>query len=127
MILDALAVGRQHPAQHAELCDGASELGDTGLDVLDRDQRHPFEPRVLAGEFFMEPVIVRAASRDGPVLGNEAAHGETKAGVQHAPRDSCLVEEPNPLIRTRIADPGTIGSRSKIVKVKMIESREYLR
>jgi hypothetical protein len=126
VILDALAVGRQHSARHAELYDRTPEFYDRGLDVLDWQQGHPFKPRVLAYEFFMQPVVVGSASRDRPMDGNKPSHSEAKGRIEHAPRDSGLVEKLNPLIGTRILQPGAAPSRPQIVKMQMIEVGKYL-
>src|SRR6266403_3857854 len=93
MILDTLAVGRQHAAEHAELFHCAPELNDARLDVLDRNQRHTLEPGILADEFFMKPVVVGAACRDRPMLGDKSADGEAERRIEDAVRNLRLVEK----------------------------------
>ncbi len=101
MILDALAVGRQHAAEHAKLIHRAAQFEDGGVDILDWQQRHPLEPGIFAGELFVEPVVVGAASGDRPVRGNKPAYGEAKRRIEHAGRNPGLVEKtaPTPAVR----------------------------
>src|SRR6266404_1708597 len=127
MILDALAVGRQHAAQHAELFDGAPELGDARLHVLDWDQCHSLEARALAGEFFMKPVVVGAACRDRPMLGDKSADGEAERRIEYAVRNLRLVEKSKPLLGTGILQRGAISFRPQVMKMQVIQGRKNLR
>jgi hypothetical protein len=121
MAFDGLAIGRQHGADHTQFRDGAPKLGAGSLAVLDRNQRHAFDPRRDFSEFFIKPVVVRAASGDCPILGDDAADCEAGGGIYHRPIDSGLVEKIDPLLRTHVARPRTLLAAFEKMKMNMIE------
>src|SRR5258706_131359 len=82
VILYTLAVGRQHAAKHAKLFDGAAQLGYRRFDILNRQQRHAFQARIVAGEFLIEPGVVGSARGDRPMLGDETAYGEAQRRIK---------------------------------------------
>ena len=88
---DAFAVGRQHGSRHAQFFHRAAQLFAGRLGVLDRDQRHAFDARALAGEFFVEPIVVSAARGDGPIFGDDASHGQSRGRINHGPVDADVV------------------------------------
>src|SRR5436190_13861227 len=98
MILDTLAVGRQHAAEHAELFHCAPELNDARLDILDRNQRHTLEPGILADEFFVEPVVVSPAGGNSPMFRDEPPNGQAEGRIEYAVRNLRVVEKSKPLL-----------------------------
>ena len=123
---DAFTVGRQHGTDHAELFHRAAQLGDRRFGVLDRDQRHSLDAGRDLGEFLVEPIIVRAACGDGPVFGDDSAHGQARSRVNRGPSDLGLIEEVDPFPRPDVAGARALVAAFQIMKMDMIEGRKYL-
>ena len=100
MAFDALAVGRQHGAGHAELFHRASQFRARGIRVLNRNQRHPFDAPADAGEFFIEPIVVGSTGGDGPIFGDDSSDRQTCSRIDDRPVDADFVEKIHPFLRS---------------------------
>jgi hypothetical protein len=59
--LDGFAIGRQHAAEHAQFFNCSAQFSNARANILKRDERDAFEPRILLEKFFVKPVVVSFA------------------------------------------------------------------
>src|SRR6266849_3481610 len=95
---EVAAVGGEHPADVAQLADGAPQFERGGLGVLDRQERNGLEPGALLDELLVHERVVGAAEPHRPLAILEEAHEEAEGRVEHRQLHAALVERPQPLL-----------------------------
>ena len=88
----------EHRAGETEFLDDAPQF-DGGLrGLLQRDEAHRLEARVLADVLVVHPVVVRPREFDRPVAAHDAPESEAVGRVEHRLVDAHVVQEVDPAL-----------------------------
>ena len=95
------AVRRQYSPGHAVLTDGPSQLRHGSLNVLKREESHPFEPGVVPEKAIIEPVVVGARQIDREFPDPDLSDVHESGRIENGGFETAVIQSGLPVFQSR--------------------------